>query len=60
MTEIEGIKFYSIQEVTEKLKTHINTVRNYIKRGTLKGRKIKGVWYISEEHFLNFLKGSDN
>ena len=46
---------YSVSEVDQELNVTTVTVRNYIRQGHLKGKKITGRWLITEKDLKNFL-----
>lgn len=54
-TEIEGIKFYTIQETAEALGITAQTVRAYLKQGRLKGKRIGRPILITENNIKEFL-----
>jgi len=54
-TEIEGIKFYTIAELSVILKVTPQTVRTYIKQGKLKGQRIGRPTLVTERSLRNFL-----
>jgi excisionase family DNA binding protein len=56
MITIEGIKFYTIQEVSEKLSVHPLTVRRWIDTGRLTAQRIGRPFLISERKLLEFLE----
>ncbi len=39
------------------LKSTKPTIRAYFREGKIKGQKITGKWYITEENFKNYLSG---
>lgn len=49
MKETVKKDYYSINEVAEKLSVHPNTIRNFIKRGTIKAKKVGLQWRIPIE-----------
>lgn len=53
---IEGIKFYSIEDLSKKLGISKNTVRKYIKINRIKAKKLGNNICISEQNFLEFLE----
>jgi len=53
---IEGIKFYSIEDLSKKLGISKNTVRKYIKINRIKAKKLGNAYVISEQNFLEFLE----
>lgn len=50
-----GDIFYAIGEVTEILKVTKPTIKNYIKKGKIKGEKLFGKWYVSENSLKKHL-----
>ena len=53
---MENNQFYTVEQVTELLKVHWQTVLNYIKRGKLKAIKLGKGYRISKEAFNEFIK----
>lgn len=53
--EIEGIKFYTIAELTAILKVTPQTIRRYIKTGRLKGQRVGRPTLITEKSLHKFL-----
>lgn len=58
-TVIEGIKFYTIQEAAEALQVTPQTVRAYIKRGRLRGRRVGRPILITENNLKEFLQATN-
>lgn len=58
-TEIEGIKFYTIQETAEALQVTPQTVRAYIKRGRIKAKRIGRPILITENNLKEFLEATN-
>ena len=55
--EVSGLKLYSVDEVAEMLKSTKPTIRAYFRKGKIKGQKITGKWYITEDNLKNYLSG---
>jgi putative molybdopterin biosynthesis protein len=55
VTQIESIKFFTVQETADLLRVTPQTVRAYIKQGKLKGKRIGRPILISEENIREFL-----
>lgn len=53
--EIDGVTFYPTKEVAEKLNVSTETVRSYIKRGELKGKRVGSSFLVSEISLKDFL-----
>jgi len=56
---IEGIKFYTVREVAKALRVTPQTVRAYIKRGKLKGKRIGRPILITENNLKEFLRATN-
>ena len=59
MVVIEGIKFYTVREVAKALRVTPQTVRAYIKRGKLKGKRIGRPILITENNLKEFLRATN-
>lgn len=60
-TKIEDITLYSVPEASQMLHVTTVSVRNYIRKGHLEGRKLTGRWFITEDElnkFVNKLKNN--
>ena len=55
--EISGLKLYSVDEIAEMLKSTKPTIISYFREGAIKGQKITGKWYITEDNFKKYLSG---
>ena len=55
-TIIEDVTLYSVSEVSKMLNVTTVSIRNYIKSGYLKGHKLAGRWFVSEEQLRDFFK----
>lgn len=55
-TQIENITLYDLDEVSTVLGKHPNTIRAYIKEGTIKAKKINGGWYVSQSNLEDIVK----
>ena len=60
MTEVLGVKLYSVAEVGELLGVQRPTASKYIQQGKLKARTIGGHKYVSEENLKDFLHNTDH
>lgn len=52
---IEGLTFYNVHEVSEKLNVAPETIRTYVKQGRLVGQRIGRSIMVTEKSLLNFL-----
>ena len=59
-TTIEDVTLYSVTDVSQMLNVTTVSIRNYIKQGHLKGQKVMGRWFVSEEALSNFLNALSN
>lgn len=55
-TEIQGIKFYTIQETAKALQVTPQTIRAYIKQGRIKSQRIGRPILIKEDNLREFLQ----
>lgn len=52
--KVGDITVYNLKELSEKLSVTKLTLTNYIKEGKLVGRKLGGIWYVSEKSLEKF------
>ena len=52
-------KLYTVDEIAEMVSMTTRTIRNYIKDGLLKGKKLGGQWRFTEEDIKNFMDSGD-
>lgn len=55
--KIKDMILYSVPEVAQKLNVTTVTIRNYLRQKKLKGQKLMGRWFISEEDLISFFEG---
>jgi len=55
--ELEGIKLYSLKDLSSELKVSIITLRKYVRNGKLKAQKIGRKLYVSEKNLRAYLHG---
>lgn len=55
-TEIQGVIFYTVQQIAMMLRITPQTVRTYIKEGKLKGKRVGRPILITEESLNSFLE----
>jgi len=53
-TKIKDITLYSVSEVSNKLNVTPVTIWKYLKQRKLKGQKVMGKWFISEDDLTEF------
>jgi len=56
MINLESIKMYDLQELSEKIGISVVSLREWIKQGKLKAKKLGVKYYVSEESLIEFLK----
>ena len=54
--QIIGTNLYSVEELAQKLNVTTVTIRNYLKQGKLKGKKVMGRWLVLEEDTTQLLR----
>ena len=57
MKTIEGVKVYSLLEVSELLDITYPTVRKYVKEGKLRSRRVGRKYLVTGESIRSFLNG---
>lgn len=57
MIRIGKKKFYLVDDLVKILPITSLTIREYLRKGKIKGRKIGRLWYVSEENLGAFLEG---
>jgi len=57
MIEIENIKLFDIDDISNKLNVTPTTIRTYVRKGRIKAIKIRGKLYFSEQNLKAFLLG---
>jgi len=53
--QIGKIKLYSVKDLNESLGVNERTVREWFKKGRIKGVKIGTEWHVTEENLGKFL-----
>ena len=51
---IKEMNLYSVPELSQRLNVTTVTIRKYLKQGKLKGQKVMGGWFISDEDIGEF------
>lgn len=59
MKTIEDKVYYSMDDIAYKMKCSVQTVRNKIKSGKIKGVVLMGVTYIREDEYLRYVEKGD-
>lgn len=57
--QIGGLTLYDVAELAEALDVQERTIREYLKSGKLKGRKMAGKWYVTEEALREYFEEPD-
>jgi excisionase family DNA binding protein len=57
-TQIENIKFYTVQEIAQALQVTPQTVRAYIKKGKIRAQSIGRPLLITESSLKDFLNNN--
>ena len=50
-----GTPIYTLKDLSGKLKISIRTLREYVKAGKLKAKKIGKTYYVTEHSLMDFL-----
>lgn len=54
--EYKNTTLYTLEEVSEILKIAVVTLRDYLKKNKINGKKIGKRWYIDSQEIERFLK----
>ena len=57
--QIGDIKLYSVKDLHEALGVNERTIRDWFRKGRLKGQKLGTEWNITEENLKRFLSGKN-
>lgn len=49
-------KLYTVKDLASMLDMHVRTVREYIKRGDIKAKKVGRKYMVTEEEYQAFIK----
>jgi excisionase family DNA binding protein len=61
MPKILGdVKLFTVEELTKILQVQENTIRDYIKTGKLKAKKLARRWWIPEDSIKEYFSKFDN
>jgi len=52
-------KLYSVKDLSEMLPITPLTIREYFRKGKIKGNKIGKNWYVTEENLESFIEGEE-
>ena len=56
---MKGTPIYTLEDLQEKLKVNVRTLRKYVKRGELKASKIGKAYYVTERNLLSFIESKE-
>lgn len=51
---IGSLALYTVEELSETLEIQERTLREYLREGRLKGRKLARRWYVSEDNIRDY------
>ncbi len=51
---IGNLALYTVEELSDVLEIQERTLREYLREGRLKGRKLARKWYISEDNIRDY------
>ena len=54
--KLGNINLYSTNELSSSLKVTLLTLRKYLKEGKIKGKKVGGKWFVTEESLRDFFE----
>ena len=56
MTKNNEIPIYTLEDLSERLKISVRTLRKYIRRGELKAKKIGRTYYVTKTNLMSFFR----
>ena len=57
--KLGDLELFTVEELSEKLGIQERTIREYLKSGKLKGRKMARRWYVSEDSLREFFEAEE-
>ncbi len=57
--KLGDLELFTVEELSERLGIQERTIREYLKSGKLKGRKMARRWYISAENLRKFFAAEE-
>jgi excisionase family DNA binding protein len=54
--QIGSLKLYGVDELSELLEVQEKTIRDYLRKGKLQGRKFAGKWYMTEDQLREYFE----
>ncbi len=58
--KLGDLELFTVEELSEKLGVQERTIREYLKSGKLKGRKMARRWYVSEESLRDYFEAAES
>ena len=59
VSKFDGLKIYTLDDIQKKTGISKQTLRKYIKAGTLKARKISRKWFVTQDALKEFFERND-
>lgn len=53
------LTLFTVEELAETLGVQERTIRDYLRDGKLKGRKMAGRWYVTESSLKEYFEGAE-
>jgi len=60
MKEIDGVKLYNVEDLSEILDIKERSIRRWLREGRIKGKKIGIKWYVADTFLKEFLLTPDS
>ncbi len=54
---IEGIEYFDVKKLERWYPWKKTQIKKYLREGRIRGRKIKGKWFVSGEDLYKFMEG---
>jgi hypothetical protein len=53
---IEGIEYFGVKQLVGWYPWQGTQIKKYLREGRIRGKKIKGIWFVSREDLYRFLE----
>jgi len=53
------VTLFTVEELAERLDVTERTIRDYLRKGQIHGRKIAGRWYVTDEAIADYFRQAE-
>lgn len=58
--ELGKVTLFTVEELAERLDVQERTIREYLREGRLRGRKLAGRWYVTDEAIADYFRQGES